>query len=334
MLRSYSSWALKTLQAKVIQNHQVSNINFKTRSRIINLGIRRTWRLYRQSRRGQAILDQIYRITSKVTDVFTGSWRSQTRGILLENLKQFNRTAEYQRLLNLSLVNTRSVRNKCDQVQLYLSNYDIDLCIITETWLKPSEEIFNEKELCPPGYDIISNPRKGDKAGGGIAILHKECLKVRINLDYNFDSCECFKYGIQLTENEGLKLCAIYRPRDSNVGMFIQDFTTMIEEPIMGKHELITAGDFNIHMQNKLNVDMILFDDILEAFNLINKVNFLTHIANHTLDLVIKQQGSSIIQSIERGKHLSDHHFINFKVLMETKEQLFKVINCRSLKKH
>ena len=133
-------------------------------------------------------------------------------------------------------------------------------------------------------------------------------------------------------ENEGLNLCAIYRPPDSNMGMFIQDFTTMIEESITGKHELITAGDFNIYMENKLNVDTILFDDILEAFNLINNVNFPTHIANHTLDLVINQQDSRIIQSIERGELLSDHHFINFKVLMETKKQLFKVIKCRSLK--
>ena len=84
-------------------------------------------------------------------------------------------------------------------------------------------------------------------------------------------------------------------------------------------------------MDNKLNVDTILIDDILEAFNLINNVNFPTHIVNHTLDLVINQQDSRIIQSIERGELLSDHHFINFKVLMETMKQLFKVIKCRSL---
>ena len=93
-----------------------------------------------------------------------------------------------------------------------------------------------------------------------------------------------------------------------------------------------TASEFNIHMENKLNVDTILFDDILEAFNLINKVNFPTHIANHTLDLVFNQQNSGIMQSIERGELLCDHHFINFKVLMETKKQLFKVIKCRSRK--
>ena len=86
-------------------------------------------------------------------------------------------------------------------------------------------------------------------------------------------------------------------------------------------------------MENKLNLHTILFDDKLEAFNLINKVNFLTHIANHILDLVINQQDSSTIQSIERGELLSDHHFINFKVLTETKKQLFKVIRCRLLKK-
>ena len=155
---------------------------------------------------------------------------------------------------------------------------------------------------------------------------------IRVNQDYNCDSCECFENGIQLTKNEGLNLCAIHRLPNSNMGMFIQAFTTMVEESIMGKHELITASDFNIHMENKLNVDTILFDDIPEAFNLINNVNSATHIANYTLDLVINQQDSRIVQSIERGELLSDHHFINFKVLMETKKQLFKVIKHRSLK--
>ena len=72
-----------------------------------------------------------------------------------------------------------------------------------------------------------------------------------------------------MAENEGLNLCAIYRFQDSSMGMFIQDFTTIIEESITGKHKLITVGDFNIHMENKLNADTILFDDILDAFNLI-----------------------------------------------------------------
>ena len=116
------------------------------------------------------------------------------------------------------------------------------------------------------------------------------------------------------------------------MAMFIQDFTTMIEVSITGKHELITTGDFNIHIENKLNVDTRLFDDILEAFKLTNNVKFPTHIANHTLDLVINQQDSRIVQSIERSELLSDHHFINFKVLMETKKHLFKVIKCRSFK--
>ena len=42
------------------------------------------------------------------------------------------------------------------------------------------------------------------------------------------------------------------------MGMFIQDFTTLIEKSITGKQEMITVDDFNIHMENKLNVDTIL----------------------------------------------------------------------------
>ena len=31
---------------------------------------------------------------------------------------------------------------------------------------------------------------------GGLPDCHKECLKVRVNQNYNFDSCECSEYGI------------------------------------------------------------------------------------------------------------------------------------------
>ena len=39
--------------------------------------------------------------------------------------------------------------------QHYLLDEKIDMCAITETWLKP-DDVIHPDEIVPPGYDILS----------------------------------------------------------------------------------------------------------------------------------------------------------------------------------
>ena len=71
----------------------------------------------------------------------------------------------------LGLVNARSLRNKINQFIHYSITEDLDICFITETWLKDTDTV-EIASLLPPGYDFINFERK-KRVGGGIGTFYK-----------------------------------------------------------------------------------------------------------------------------------------------------------------
>ena len=54
----------------------------------------------------------------------------------------------------------------------------------------------------------------------------------------------------------------------------------------MTKDKSINIRDFNIHMDTPTESDVIIFNDLLESLNIENRITFLTHKSQHTLDLM------------------------------------------------
>ena len=75
--------------------------------------------------------------------------------------------------MHLVTINTRSICNKINQFQHYLLKKSIDVCSVTETWLKEDNE-YGLCEIPPLGFKIISKPRCDGRQGGGIALIYKE----------------------------------------------------------------------------------------------------------------------------------------------------------------
>ena len=53
----------------------------------------------------------------------------------------------------------------------------IDLCIVTETWLKEIDTV-SIAALCPPGYFFKSFPRQTNRPGGGTGAMFKTNFNV------------------------------------------------------------------------------------------------------------------------------------------------------------
>ena len=68
--------------------------------------------------------------------------------------------------------NARRINNKKEDIHNFLYKQDINLAIITESWLN------NTKELNIPTYNIIRNDRQDGK--GGVAILIKSNITYKI----------------------------------------------------------------------------------------------------------------------------------------------------------
>ena len=59
-------------------------------------------------------------------------------------------------------------------------------------------------------------------------------------------------------------------------------------------HNVVVMGDFNLHVDTSSS-DVRQFVDILESFYLDQRVDFPTHIHNHSLDLTFFSKGFDVL---------------------------------------
>ena len=187
----------------------------------------------------------------------------------------------------------------------------MDLCILTETWIKEGDTI-TPTRICPSGYKSLSISRH-DKIGSGIAIVYNSKLNISIAKGQPFKTVESTCFSIN-TGNRLINLITIYRPPDSNVLEFCNELTNLIGTNINSSGELILLGDVNIPVNKPFDAKPAAFLDILDSFNLINKVDKPTHRLSNTFDLIIHDADSNIIPRIKVDRLFSDHNIVLFDI--------------------
>ena len=81
------------------------------------------------------------------------------------------------RSLSVSLMQDPSVRSGEDPTSL---DNNIDIMLLTETWLRPAGDEAKIADLAPPGYSVPSFPRSSGRPsvkGEGIAFVLRDSLK-------------------------------------------------------------------------------------------------------------------------------------------------------------
>ena len=116
------------------------------------------------------------------------------------------------------------------------------------------------------------------------------------------------------TGNKVINLIAIYRPPDSNVLEFCNELANLLESKINSSGELILLRDFNITVNKPSEAEPATFLDMLNSFNLINRVDKPTHRLSNTLDLIIHDADSNIIPRIKIDRLFSDHNIVLFDI--------------------
>ena len=140
------------------------------------------------------------------------------------------------------------------------------ICALMETWLPSDETDLRYKEVPPKGYDIISHPCPTSKKGGGVAVINKSNLSVKV-APPTTNISEVMEH-LNLTMNfKGLvvNLYVIYCFPNTSVIQFCDELSDLLEENIVSDcGVLLLTGNFNIHMDNLQNPDTIIFSDFLE----------------------------------------------------------------------
>jgi hypothetical protein len=203
------------------------------------------------------------------------------------------------------------VNNKADEIVDYITDEQIDIMAITETWITPTN-VTSQEKVTPSGYNLLHLPRS-KRRGGGVAIIYRSTLHVSKQPVTSYQSFEHMEVLLN-TGNDCVRISVIYRPPSRQpMSVFFDEFQSYVDSYATTSDKLILMGDFNLHFENESNRDAAKFRDTLFRLNLVQHVVEATHEKGHQLDLVITRSDEDIVREARVcGGILSDHFPVTF----------------------
>lgn len=231
---------------------------------------------------------------------------------LSKNNANINLRKQGKNSLKCLYFNARSIMNKIDELELYLTQEKPDLLGITETW---TYEDVQDSEICVEGYTLLRKDRAiGDKIrGGGVALYIKNEISVTARDDLteaNFpESIWC---NIEIGGEKTL-VGVCYRPPSNN--KICDDAMYKLVTRASREHVLI-MGDFNFPELDWAKSETL--DDSHPFIECVND-NFLFQgviectRSSNILDLVLTSE-ENMIDNVSVGEPFgsSDHQIIRF----------------------
>ena len=84
-----------------------------------------------------------------------------------------------------------------------------------------------------------------------------------------------------------ITILGIYRPAVGSPVEFLTEFTKWITYVVVQDTNLLVAGDFNLHINNKNDENAANFKESMVAFGLVQHVTRPTHKPGNILDLIL-----------------------------------------------
>lgn len=212
----------------------------------------------------------------------------------------------------LELLNVQSLSNKAGFINNHITEKEIDILCLTETWQQP--DVFSVlNEACPPGYNYFSKARTIGR-GGGLAVFHRSNIQTSILSIPPVNSFEHLVFNCKHTTSHhttSATIALIYRPPKPHPS-FLSEIHDFLISLCTSHSNILVLGDFNIHMDSPSCRLAANFNQVLDSLNLHQSVVGPTHSKGHTLDLVITDSiHISDLQIQDIG--ISDHHAVTFR---------------------
>uniref|UniRef100_A0A3B3HT49 Reverse transcriptase domain-containing protein n=1 Tax=Oryzias latipes TaxID=8090 RepID=A0A3B3HT49_ORYLA len=237
-------------------------------------------------------------------------WRNQKRGVDYRMLRSLPRVKAMPNL-KIELFNVQSLSNKTSLISEHITDRQIDMMCLTETWHKP-EQYLSLNEACPPDYTYLEKARVTGR-GGGLAVIYRRNLHLTPISTPVLSTFECLLFKCR-TEKITITVILIYRPPKINPGFFneLQDLLTTI---CATSPSTLILGDFNLHVDTPTNCSAVEFLELLDTLQLTQHVKEPTHSKGHTLDLAITDTAPiTNMEVYDLG--VSDHKVISLELAL------------------
>jgi hypothetical protein len=208
-------------------------------------------------------------------------------------------------------INCRSLIGNFDRFRVLTTNLLDSFSVIgvSETWL--NDDTFNMVNL--PGYNFISNHRRG-KTGGGVGLYLGDYFQYKLIQDCNISNPEVIEsLFVEISNPLGKNIIVgtVYRPPNQNLVSFIEDFNKIISIISKDNKQCYIMGDFNLDL---LHCDHHAytqeFIDSLFSHMFIPLINKPTRLTSHSATLIDNIFTNCFTQNIVNGiilNDLSDH---------------------------
>jgi hypothetical protein len=219
---------------------------------------------------------------------------------------------QHNKYLTITTINARSIKNKDVLIADYLQEIKTDICIVTETWLSEQDSVWIDGcELNKNGFRCRVMNRVG-RPGGGLACIHRSQYAVKLMEAVPTQTFEYGVWNVKLSDSENINIVGIYHPppseKSASNSSFIDELSVFLAENILSLNNIIIIGDFNIHVNETEENEVLSFTSILEALGLDQHVWFPTHNKGNTIDLVYTECVSKLqVIECKQGSFLSDH---------------------------
>ena len=200
--------------------------------------------------------------------------------------------------------------------QSLISDNDLDILALTETWVGADDPPVIKSDPAPSGYRITHVHRDNPEQtrGGGLAVIHRDTITVqprKHKLTHSSFELQIVNIGLK---SRDIVLANIYRPPSSSKPLFFEEFGLLLTN--LGTDavdRLLICGDFNLPGTSPDKIDSGLAE-LLESTSFTQFVNSPTrhdshHLTSSLLDLIITPSPSNLVSatSVVSSHEISDH---------------------------
>ncbi len=145
-----------------------------------------------------------------------------------------------QHFLPIILLNIRSIKSKCDELETLLLGYQtLPIVLLTETWLSTDDP--DILLPCYLDYNIYRSDRDGRRGGGVLIMVPKLLTSYVITMPANTKDFESVWVYVDLCRNIRIRLGLFYSPPATNSDSLINFLEPILNAPI----PTVVLGDFN-----------------------------------------------------------------------------------------
>lgn len=237
-------------------------------------------------------------------------------------------------MLNGAFINIQSVGNKTNDIRELINQEQLDFFALAETWLG-KHDCAKIQEMTPDTHLFLHSPRL-NKRGGGVGIFVSNSFsRIQIDKCTIYDTFESMQVSCVL-EGRRFIFIVVYRPPNGNAGGFLMDFRSYLETVDLVSFNVFILGDFNFWVEDARNSQAAQFMEMMYGFDFVNKVEKVTSIAGHMLDLVFCNAKLDLLQEVSVDDLCSIspvHRLIRFHVACNRVNTQVKMISFRAKKR-